>query len=322
VAGSEEFVAEGLVVTVDGPVGPDAIGFTLPHEHTSCRADQAATRIQSFAFTSDFKLIAREVGAFRAAGGSCLVDLTVRGVGRDPVWLRRLAARTGLHLVLSTGWYRESFFPPDARIDRRTIDDLADELVTEIERGVDGTGIRPGIIGEIGTDHSWVTPLEDRVHRAAARAAAATGLSLVTHSLGSRVGLAQLDLFEDEGLAPSRVVIGHADSVPELGYQLALLERGTNVCFDLIGHPDPRIACPEADLVAMIVALVARGYSRQLLVSQDVAGDAQLTANGGNGYAYLPVRFLPRLRANGITDETIEQMTVSNPRRILTVATS
>ena len=98
-----------------------------------------------------------------------------------------------------------------------------------------GTGVRPGIIGEIGTDKPWLTPAEERVHRAVARAARRTGLAITTHAVMSPVGLAQLRVFEEEGVDPARVVIGHADSYPILDYYLEIIERGANLEFDFLG---------------------------------------------------------------------------------------
>src|SRR5688500_11290176 len=98
---------------------------------------------------------------------------------------------------MGTGWYRDGYYPADARIERRTVDDLAAEMVRELEDGVGESGIRPGIIGEIGTDKPWVSALEERVHRAAARASKQTGMAISTHGVQSAVGLAQLRIFTE-----------------------------------------------------------------------------------------------------------------------------
>src|SRR6476619_4072737 len=145
------------VVTVTGPVPPERIGFTLPHEHLSCRPELVRTRSELFDYTSDAEVMTDELHDFRRRGGSCVVDLTSAGLARDPIWLRNLATRSGVYIVMGTGWYRDSFYPPEAGIDRRSVDELADEIVAEFEHGVGETGIRPGIIGEIGTDHAWVS---------------------------------------------------------------------------------------------------------------------------------------------------------------------
>ena len=307
------------VQTVLGPIAPADLGFTLPHEHTQIALWHIPNRWDYWQLTRDEPVILDELARFRAAGGGALVDLTLPGVGRDPAWLQRLGEASGLHLVMGCGWYRTAYYPAEARIDRRSVDDLADELVREVEEGVGDSGIRPGIIGEIGTDKPWVSPAEERVHRAAARAARRTGLAITTHGVLSDVGLAQLRILEEEGADPTRVIIGHADSYPILDHQLAIVERGANVEFDFIGMPWPREREAETRTAELVCELLARGHAERILLSQDVCNDDQLTVNGGNGYTYLTATFLPRLREAGVSDAEVETMTIANPRRILTI---
>lgn len=308
------------VMTVTGPIPPERIGFTLPHEHTSASPEVAARREQVFDLISDPELILDELRDFRRRGGSCLVDVTSGGLGRDPLWLRDLSTRSGVLIVMGAGWYREEWYPPEARIDRRSVADLAAEIVAEFEHGVAGTGVRPGIIGEIGTERGWLSAQEERVHRAVARAAGITGLAVTTHSLRSQVGLEQLRIFEEEGLDPGRVIIGHADSVPSLDYYLAILDRGANVQFDLLGGPSDAVSVfGEPRLIEIIVELLERGFSDRVLLSHDVSASRQLKAYGGNGYSYLHQHFLPKLRTAAVGEGEIARMTIDNPRRILTV---
>jgi len=307
------------VVTVTGPVPPERIGFTLPHEHLSCRPELVRTRQELIDFTSDAEVMTDELADFRRRGGSCVVDLTSGGLARDPTWLRNLASRTGVFIVMGAGWYRESFYPPEAGIDRRTVDELAREIVDELEGGVDGTGVRPGIIGEIGTDHAWVSAREERVFRAVARAAGHTGFAVSTHALHSEVGLEQLGILQAEGLDPGRVVIGHTDSNLDIDYALAILDRGANVEFDLLGRPGDYATAREVQLVELIVELLERGYASQILLSHDVCSNAQLKAYGGPGFGYVAQHFLPHLRTAAVGEGEIAAMTIENPRRILTV---
>jgi len=308
------------VETVLGPIEPAELGFTLPHEHTQIALWHVPDRWDYWQLTRDEPLILDELGAYRAAGGSGLVDLTPPGVGRDPAWLTRIARSSGLHVVMGCGWYREAYYPAETRIDRRSVDDLADELVREATDGVGDTGVRPGIIGEIGTDKPWISALEERVHRAAARAARRTGLAITTHSVLSAVGLDQLRIFEDEGADPGRIVIGHADSYPHLEHYLALTERGANLEFDFLGMTfTPTERHGEGRIVELICELLARGLAERIFLSQDVCHDSQLTRYGGNGYTYLTGTFLPRLREAGVSDAEIETMTVANPRRLFTI---
>jgi predicted metal-dependent phosphotriesterase family hydrolase len=308
------------VQTVLGPIDPSSLGVTLPHEHTQIALWHVRDRWDYWQLSRDEPLILEELAAYRASGGNAIVDLTLDGVGRDPAWLAGLARASGLHVVMGCGWYREAYYPPELRVDRRSVDDLADELVREARDGVGGTGIRPGIIGEIGTDKPWVSALEERVHRAAARAARRTGLAVTTHGVLSPVGLDQLRIFEEESLDPARVIIGHADSYPHLEHHLAIIERGANVEFDFLGMSfTPRERHGEQRLVELLCELLARGHAERILLSQDVCHDAQLSRYAGNGYTYLARSFLPRLREAGVDDAAIDTMTVANPRRLLTI---
>jgi predicted metal-dependent phosphotriesterase family hydrolase len=307
------------VQTVLGQIDPAALGVTLPHEHTQIALWHIEGRWDYWQLTRNEPLILEEMAQFRAAGGGGLVDLTLAGVGRDPAWLRGLAEASGLHIVMGCGWYRTAYYPAETRIDGRSVDDLADELVREASDGVEESGVRPGIIGEIGTDKPWLSPSEERVHRAVARAARRTGLAITTHGVLSDVGLAQLRIFEEEGADPGRVIIGHADSYPVLDHYLAIIERGANLEFDFLGMPWPRERHDEGRTVELACELLSRGHADRVFLSQDVCNDSQLTPYGGNGYVHLAKTFLPRLRAAGVSDAEIETMTVANPRRLLAI---
>ena len=309
------------VQTVLGPIEPAGLGFTLPHEHTQIALWHIAGRHDYWELTKDEPLIVEELGRFMAAGGSGIVDLTQDGVGKDPAWLVQIARSTGLHVVMGCGWYRGTHYPAEANIDRRSVDSLADDMVGEIEGDAAGSAVRPGIIGEIGTDKPWLSAEEERVHRAAARAAKRTGLAITTHAVMSDVGLAQLKVFEEEGADLSRVVIGHADSYPNLDHYLEIIRRGASVEFDFLGMsftPQERVGEPRH--IDLLLELLSRGHADRVLLSQDVCHNSQLVHYGGHGYVYLSNTFLPRLRERGVSDADIEQMTVSNPRRILTIA--
>jgi predicted metal-dependent phosphotriesterase family hydrolase len=315
-----------FVQTVLGRIEPGDLGFILPHEHTQCQLWTIPERFDYWELTADEDLLAEELDRFRAAGGTCLVDVTLPGIGRDPVWLRRIAQRTGLHLVMGTGWYRQPYYPPDALIDRRTVGELAETMIREFEDGVpgsedaDGTRVRPGIIGEIGTHKPWVSAQEERVLRACGRAARATGMTVSTHAVMSPVGLRQLDLLEEAGADPARVVIGHADSYPVLEHWLAIAARGASLECDFLGMSFTAMERRgEPRVIELILRMLERGYGDRILLSQDVCDNSQLAFYGGNGYTYLQETFLPRLRAAGVGEGVIQQITVENPRRILTI---
>jgi phosphotriesterase-related protein len=308
------------VMTVRGPVDPSDLGFVLPHEHTRCTLWHIPNRWDYWELTADEPVILAELARYREAGGGTLVDVTVPGIGRDPAWLRRLSEQSGLHLVMGGGWYRTAYYPPEAMIDRRSTDSLAEEIVRDATVGVGETGIRIGIIGEIGTDKPWVTAQEERVFRAVARAARRTGLAVTTHAVMSDVGAAQLTILEEEGVEPARVVIGHADSYPVLDHWLSLIARGASIELDFLGMtftPTERLGEPR--IIDLLLELLHRGHADRVLLSQDVCHNSQLRHYEGNGYTYLLDTFLPRLRERGVAEAEIDQMTRANPARLLTV---
>lgn len=308
-------MARPYVQTVDGPVAPDEVGFTLTHEHVFL--EMWATDGQGFVGQlRDEDVLSDELTAFRDAGGSCLVDQTPGGAGGDPLGLRRLSARSGLKIVAGCGWYTEPFYPPADDLSRRSTPEIAEQLIAEITKGFGETGVRPGIIGEIGASQGWISPLEERIHRAAARAQVRTGLPLATHTLYHATGKAQMALFDEEGVNPQRVCIGHCDTFPSLDYCLAVAHWGGYVSIDNVGH---QLGDHEGQVRHLVLDLLDAGHETQILLSQDVGQVTELRARGGRGYTYLSETFLPGLRSSGVTEDTIHTITVQNPRRWLTI---
>ena len=307
-------------MTVQGPVDPSTLGFILPHEHTQCTLWHIQDRWDYWELTPDEPVILQELAWFKEAGGTALADLTLPGIGRNPAWLLRISELSRLPIVMGGGWYRTAYYPPEALIDKRSVDSLAEELVHDATVGVGETGIRIGILGEIGTDKPWVTPAEERVFRAVARCSRRTGLAISTHAVLSDVGAAQLTILEEEGVDPGRVVIGHADSYPVLDHYLSLINRGASVEFDFLGMSfTPMEKHGETKVIDLLLELLHRGHADRVLLSHDVCHNSQLRHYEGNGYTYLSNTFLPRLRERGVSEAEIEQLTATNPRRILTI---
>lgn len=298
------------VMSVLGPIAADQLGRTLPHEHLLLDLLRVYEPHRDL-LLEDIDLAVQEVELLAHAGGATILELTPPDLGRDPHGLAEIARRTGVNIVMGTGRYREPFYEHELR--EIPTNELAERLISDIEHGVDG--IRPGIIGELGTCHGYVSPVEERVHRAAARAHLATGLPLSTHSLVRPVGLQQLDIFEEEGVDPARVVIGHCDTVSTPGYHARLLERGAWVQLDTIRGASSFTTSRQIDL---LLSLLDAGHQDRLLLSQDIYAPALLTAHGGNGYGYLFTRFAEDLERRGVTPELFDRLVRDNPRRMLT----
>jgi predicted metal-dependent phosphotriesterase family hydrolase len=296
---------------VRGPVSVDALGRTLPHEHLLI--DLARVTRNFDHYLHDVSLAVIEASRFRDAGGGTIVDLTSRNLGRDPLALRRIAEQTGLNIIMGCGWYREPYYDRD--VYEKSTNQLADEIVRDIVEGIDGTDVRAGIIGEIGSDDRRpISPAEERSFRAAARAQKRTGLSISTHAAFSRVGLEQLDLLTEEGVDPARVIIGHAGHLPDPDYHAAIARRGAWVQFDRIRG---RHAWDVRTYVELIQEFLSRGFLHQLLLSHDVCMLPHLHAYGGTGYDFLLTEFVERLRAAGLSQREIDVLLIDNPRAAL-----
>ncbi len=302
--------AAATIHTVLGEIAPADLGRTLMHEHIICDFYRVTGRLNEL--LNDEALAVAELKLLRQAGGEGLVEATTPDMGRDPAALRRVAQQTGLHIIMGCGWYRQPYYPPE--IDQLPTNQLADIMIAELSEGVRGTGIRAGIIGEIGVNLDYASAQEERVLRAAARAQKATCAPLTTHASMYPVGLAQLDILQDEGVDMSRVIIGHCDTYLDQAYHLAILEAGAYVQFDTVGRNHMN---PDARRAEAFVELLRLGWREQLLLSSDRCFRSDLCAFGGVGYAHVFTTFFDMLRAEGVDHETLDTITIENPRRVL-----
>ena len=298
------------VMTVLGEVPVEELGRVLSHEHVFC---DTTREYRGDGLLNDERLAFEELSCL-ASETTTLVELSPPEIGRDPEALRRVSVDSGVHIVMGCGFYREPYLDRQ-RLDRTSVDELAEALVREIECGVDDSGVQPGIIGEIGADQRYLSALEERALRAVARAHLRTGLAISTHSARWPVATAQLKILREEGVELRRVIVGHTDTVPDPNFHLVLAAQGCYVGFDSIGttgeHQDTRTA-------EYVLALVRAGHLDRILLSQDVFLASHLAAHGGPGYGHLFETFLPRLEDLGLDPAEIRRIVVDNPACALT----
>src|SRR5215212_5334318 len=249
------------VMTVTGPVPAEQLGLTLMHEHLFLDLTRDTWTNNNFLSDPDLTLL--ELQRFKDVGGRTLVDQTNRGLGQDPRAVREMAERSGLNIILGSGWYREPYYEPYL--------------------------------------HRWKTDrVEERMLRAAGRAQKKTGVTLTLHATRAPLGLDQLDILQEEGVDPRRVVVGHAHSYPHHGYHVAVARRGAFLTFDRMGIPNE---WERRRNVRLICELLQAGYVEHVMLSQDVCYKSDLVAYGGLGYGFVPTGFADILRAAGATDE-------------------
>jgi phosphotriesterase-related protein len=349
-------------MTVLGPIPGEQLGVTLMHEHLlidvsykwqppaevtlRALAEQPITlanlgylrrnigALKANFRLDDVELAVSEALAFKGEGGASIVDVSPRGIGRDPRALRAIAARSGLNVLTNTGFYLARSHPP--HVAGASVDALADDMVREIRDGIGDSGIRPGIIGEIGLGEPMYVvghtgdemhPDEQKVLRAAGRAQHATGLPITLHIYNyrpNRLAHLALDVLESEGVPLDRVVVGHLDTRIDVDYATSVAERGAYAEFDTFGieaYMDSSLSeyPRDTERIAALVEMVERGYLERLLVSHDVCTKMQLVAYGGWGYAHLSRHIEPRLRKAGVSTEQLETIRIRNPRRLLDV---
>jgi phosphotriesterase-related protein len=257
-----------------------------------------------------------ELADAHAAGTQTVVDLTTFDLGRRPAALRRISEATGVDIVMGTGWYTSSTYPD--RIGVTPTNQLADELIEDITVGVDG--IRPGVIGEIGTADIVIEAREERVIRAVARAQLTTGLPVFIHQQRVFSGPAVLELLREEGVAAPSVIFCHMDSLDDPDAHAAALDLGVWLSYDRLQGWDliHQLRPWEVDRrVELVLGARRGGFLDRIVLSTDCCVLGDLARYGGPGYAYTHATFAQRLLDEGLGAAELDQLFVDNPRRIL-----
>lgn len=341
----------GKVQTVLGPIDPEALGVTLTHEHLLAdfrpmfieppHASQKAVAYEPVNISNlgwirynwasnldnltlfDQQTAIDETLRYRRAGGASLVEVSNIGLGRDPMALAGIARATGLNIIMGSGYYVEPFDPPGMR--EKTEEEMSEAIVRDISVGVDDTGIRAGIIGEIGC--SWpLTENERKSLRASARAQQLTGAPLMIHP-GRDPSAPQeiIEIVAEVGADLHRTIMCHIDrTIFDLATLKKLAETGCYIEYDLFGmesstYPMAPIDLPnDAQRIDFVMQLIAEGYLEQVVLSHDIAFKFRLVKYGGHGYAHILRTLVPVMKRKGIKDEELDTLMVENPKRVLT----
>jgi phosphotriesterase-related protein len=256
-------------------------------------------------FMQDADLMAEEMRIAKSEGISCIVDGGHPDMGRDINFLRRISTMSGVPIVAGAGFYTQPFYPKELAT-------MSEEQI--IQALIKQTETDPvGVFGEIG---SWddMTATERKVFRAVGKAHLATNLPIFTHTgIPGKAALEQLDIFEDVGVKPNRVVIGHVGNLvdPQVQVHKALCRRGAFIGFDRQGGPG------DAQQVPLVMALLEAGFAENLMFSADISNAGQMKKNGGGGYAKTLTVFVPKIKAAGASDDALHTIMVDNPRRFL-----
>lgn len=348
-------MSQGKAQTVLGAIDPEILGITLVHEHliidmskqfmeppagTDRHLAYQPVQLENLWWVKlnpinnldnlryiDEQLATKEILHYKLAGGGTIVEVTTGGIlGRDPLGLRRIALTTGLNIIMGAGYHIGALHPPD--LTTRTEQDITDELVSEFSVGVGDTGVRSGIIGEIGCS----LPLQDgekKVLRCCAAAQQRTGAAIYIHpSADDEEVLNIVQILSSAGADLGHTIIGHVDISNFSGSTIRkILDAGCNVGFDSFGFEgfikppsESRVVeLNDAKRISEIMGLIDDGYLNHIFISHDVATKERLTSYGGTGYAHIIRDLLPIMKTKGISENDIKTLLIDNPKRILTL---
>ena len=343
---------QGLVQTVLGPIEPSELGATTTHEHLHIdfsfmyRPPQdsvndlsdAPITLENRGWISrhyyschanltlmDVDATATEVSLYKAVGGGAIVDATTIGIGRDARALEQISRETGVHVIMGAGFYVDAVHPH--YMDSWTVDAIARRIIDDIIDGVDGTGIKAGIIGEVGC--TWpLTENERKSLTAAAVAQRETGAAILIHPGRHSDAPAEiLEILDIGGADISRVIMGHLDrTVFDMDTLLRIAVSGCYLEWDLFGNEGSYYPLAELDMPSdaqrldFIRGMVAAGYGDKIVIGQDICTNHRLVRYGGHGYGHILENIVPRMRRKGFAEDVIEAITAGNPARILAFA--
>ncbi len=344
--GAGVYPAQGVL----GPIPLESLGKTSTHEHmivsqvnwfvepvfdhtlpdasitleTLGRIRRDPVSNKSNLLLDDVDLAIAEVRQFRESGGHTIVDVTNDDFGRDPKKILKIAQETDINVIMGSGFYVDLTHPPD--MNDRTLEQCAEAIIRDIREGVHDTGIRSGIIGELGCSGD-ITPNEEKVLRAAALAQQETGAPISVHQPipFEKNALKVLDILESEGADVSHVLICHMDhTLDDPDYHKAVAQRGCIVEFDRFGNEwyydswGPHWQeWRDIRRVAAIKWLIDAGHGDQITIGQDICYKICLTKYGGWGYGHLLRHVEPMFEELGMDESAARKVLVDNPRRFL-----
>lgn len=306
--------------SVLGPLDTSELGPTLMHEHILA-VNWAMRQCVEGWFDKDafVKEATEQLRLVKEAGIKTIVDVTPISVGRDVNLLREVADKAEMQIIVATGCY----WTDDLSFLYWEADRIVDALLPDIEKGIQGTTTKAGII-KCATDTSGVTPQNRKQLEVAARLHKLTGLPITTHThAADKNGIDQQAVFREEGVDLSHVIIGHTGDTEDLEYIETLISAGSCVGMDRFGLD---VILPNDARLNTVKKLCERGHTDRLFLSHDALVYTDWFSEGVKE-TYMPnwhIRFvsesvLPALRERGVTEEQLNQMMVENPRRFFSM---
>lgn len=296
------------LITTLGPKDASEIGMILPHEHVFVDLRTWDQPGYAQAETADvIRLMAPELEKARAVGVTAIVECSTVGVGRRADILKAVSEAASFPLLAPTGVYREPWIP--AWVHEASQERLRDWMIGELLGEIEGTGVRAGWI-KLSAGDDGLTATETKVLRAAAAAGRASNAVIGSHTIRGRVVRDQLDVIESAGYSPDRFIWIHTQAEPDFSLHLEMARRGCWIEYDGIGNGPA-----DEVYIGWIQRILDAGLGTRLLLSHDRGWYDPAQPGGGvpKPFTYISEVFLPKLRAAGVDEETITQLTQVNP---------
>lgn len=298
------------IITTLGPKDSSELRMILPHEHIFVDLRTWDTPGYAQAEAEDvIRLMAPEMEKAKKAGVTCIVECSTVGVGRRADIDRAVSEATNLPLVIPTGVYREPWIPD--WVHRASEAELTAWMLSELQGEIGQSGVQAGWI-KLSAGDEGLTATETKILRASAAAGRATNSVIGSHTIRGRVVREQLDIIEAMGYDTGRFIWIHTQAEPDFDVHLEIAKRGAWLEYDAIGNNEV-----ESDeyYLQRIQRLLDAGLGGQLLLSHDRGWYDPALPHGGipKAYTYLVDQFLPKLRAVGVDEAKIYQLTHVNP---------
>ena len=293
--------------TSAGEMDLSQIKQMLPHEHVFTDLREHHTPGFGEANPADvIALVGPALAALTARGIHVMVEATPVGVGRRIDILKAVSRSQNFPLVVPTGIYREPWIPQWA------LDASAEELTawmkSELSDQIEQTGIKAGWI-KISAGDDGITDAEEKILRAAIRAAKTCNAVIGSHTIRGEVVSRQIDIIEEEGYDPQRFIWIHTQAESDTKLHLRLAARGVWLEFDGIGG-----GASDEQYLEWLDNVFDSGYEKQVMISQD-RGWYDPAYPGGERfkpYTYLPDVFIPKLKAHGL-GASVQYLMRDNP---------